>query len=333
MIKGSLFDKWQWAACLTTFFFVLLNYILGVIVSPHSGLHPIQVRDIGAAFALPIIGGFSLVVLPVLIRKACAAIVESAQMTNSDPVVAQQFVDKIKGLPKKNLLKSVALAVVMMFFYFYTEGLFYVEELGFEKNLIRFPLAPQAVFMWTGIVLGVLTIYRITRLVTEFVELHLNVDLFSAEELFPIANTVFWNAFFFSFCVALAPLFWLGGPPHMKDFLMTMTLLVILINLMFYPLFRVRHIIIEKKTKALDAFRQARNHHPRKPKIDAVGLEDMGLDQRHQGKTTNIKDEILKARVWPVNIHLALRFALIFLIPTVTWAWSGILTWFVTLVS
>ncbi len=318
------YRTWQLLAAATTPCLLMINFASGVIVSPHSVSHPIVYRDIGAALALPCVGGFCFFVLPIVLRKARLAILGTALSTNSDHAVATEYADKISALPRRHAPWSVALASIIMFVYFTTEGLFYVSELGFEANIKRFPLIFQAVFMWTAIVMGIAIVFRITTLVADYVEMHLKVELFSAEELFPIANTVFWNVLFFAFGLSLVPLFWLGGEPVLKDFVMAMIVFLIMTNLMFYPLLRVRSIIIARKAEALDAFRQAKNYARTSPHQSA-GIKELGLEGVTKLRSANVKDEIVKAREWPVSLHLAIRFGLILLLPAVSWAGSFLL--------
>ncbi|GAA0856353.1 hypothetical protein [Aliiglaciecola litoralis] len=286
-----------------------------------------MIRDIGAALALPIIGGFCFFVLPILVSKARLAVLQTAVSTNSSHKVATRFADSIAALPKRYFLPSVAAACVIVSCYFYTEGLFYVEELGFEKNLIRFPLALQGLYMWTSIVMSISVIFKITSLVADFVELDLKVDLFSADELFPIANTVFWNILVLAFGLSMAPLFWLGGEPVMIDFVIAMVLFLIMANLMFSPLLRVRQIILTKKAEALEAYRQSKLPSERTSIKPTIRENQSGLEVLAKMRSANIKQEIIRAREWPVNLHLAIRFVFLSLLPATSWAGASVLNW------
>lgn len=317
------YRKWQLVAAITSLSFLILNLLTGVIVSPHSVSHPIVFRDIGAALALPTIGGFCFFVLPVVVNKARLAILSTARTTNSEQHIADEFADRISALPKRYAPWAIGLACIIMFVYFYTDGLFYVAELGFEANIKRFPLILQAVYMWTSIVMGIAIVFRITTLVAEFAELHLKVELFSAEELFPIANTVFWNVLFFAFGLSLVPLFWLGGEPVLKDFLLAMIVFLIMSNLLFYPLLRVRNIIVAKKSDALEAFRHSKNY--ARAANQSTDLKELGLEGTTKLRSANVKDEIVRAREWPVSLHLAIRFGFLLLLPVASWAGSSIL--------
>ncbi|WJG09622.1 hypothetical protein [Aliiglaciecola sp. LCG003] len=318
--------KWQIQAILTALFFLFLNLILGVIVVPHSHLHEIQYRDIGAALALPTIGAFCFVVLPLVVDKARLAFLQTALETRSCQDIAIQYSREAAALPKKYLLVSFGLASMMMFCYFYTEGLFYVDELGFELNVIRFPLVVQALFMWTSIILSLICIYKITRLIDSFVEHHLKVELFRADELFPIANTVFWNALFFSFAVALAPLFWLGGTPGFKDFIIAMTLLFLMINLIFYPLLRVRHIIKKKKMEVVRDYRHSGSSYSQQWLDSSSFMANFTAPSPNRIKLSALGGEIVKADQWSENLHLTIRFCFLLLIPTLSWVGSSILS-------
>lgn len=317
------YRKWQLIAAATSLGFLTLNLLTGVIVSPHSVSHPIVFRDIGAALALPTIGGFCFFVLPVVVNKARLAILSTARSTNSEQHLADEFAARISALPKRYAPWAVGLACIIMFVYFYTDGLFYVAELGFDANIKRFPLILQTVFMWTSIVMGIAIVFRITSLVAEFVELHLKVDLFSAEELFPIANTVFWNVLFLAFGLSLVPLFWLGGEPVLKDFLLAMIVFLIMSNLLFSPLLRVRNIIVEKKADALEAFRQSKNYG--RAANQTAGIKELELENTTKLRSANVKVEIVRAREWPVSLHLAIRFGLLVMLPIASWVGSSIL--------
>jgi hypothetical protein len=287
----------------------------------------IQRRDVGAALALPSIASFCFAMLPVLVRGAQIAVLRSARNTQSSDLFARVYAKRIAQLPRKLFPISALLALIFMVSYFHSEELFYADKLSFEENLIRFPLAFQAWCMWCGLVLGMLTIFNGTRITIRYMNKHLRVDAFSATELFPIANTIYWNSLFFCMCIALTPLFWLGDAPSMKDFLLVMTILIILINLMFQPLFRAHQIIVERKRQAISALRSS-----------ALVSSSVAIDTRLYDSTSednvsarSLMRELVAAREWPLNIHLVVRFAAILLLPAITWLATNLIAWFLSL--
>lgn len=316
---------WQWGAVLYGCLCIILNWYLGIIVDPHQPLLVLQKRDIGAALALPSISAFCFAVLPIIVNRALCAIQQSAENTGSSKPHAQVYCRRLSNMTGKLLLISLACATVIMSVYFYTEGLFYLPQLSFAENAKRAPLFFQAIVMWTGMIWGILLIYNITRLILRFMDKHLQVGVFSANGLFPIANTIYWNALFFCFGISLAPLFWLGDVPPLKDILMAMTVLIILINLMFQPLMRAHHILVEKKQQAILQYRTSKMD----PLTSAVAPEN-GPASTKRSKA-NIIDEIIMAREWPFNVHLCLRFAAITVLPLVSWLGNSILTYIVTI--
>lgn len=308
--------------------FLILNWSLGIIVNPHGEMLPLQRRDIGAALALPVIGAFCLFMLPIIVSRAKVATLQSAVATQSSLLFARVYAKKIQRLPAKLLPTSAVLGTIVVMSYFYAEGLFYLPELSFLENSKRFPLLFQTLVMWTSVVWGILLIYNVTRILTRYLTKHLNVNVFSAEGLFPIANTIFWNALFFCFGVALAPLFWLGEAPPLIDFIMTMTVLIILINLMFYPLMRAHQIIVKKKGQALALHHKATRY----MSMSAEDLQHyLSIYQPSINKDTavSVTEEIIAAREWPVNIHLAIRFCCLLALPVMTWLWATILNFIV----
>ncbi|MDO6695459.1 hypothetical protein Q4574_19325 [Aliiglaciecola sp. 3_MG-2023] len=304
-----------WAICIAVCF-IVTNFVSGVLVSPNSLTHEVQIRDVGASLALPIIGAFSYIILPFVIGLGHKEILENGKNCGLSFSQSSSLANKVKNIPCSVLVVSVLTGFIIMFSYLYSEQLFYVDSLSFEDNLRRFPLVLQAWWMWTGVILAIAVILRNTKTIDKFIVEYLTVELFRSQHKYPFANTVFWNALFFSIGISLVPLLWIGGEPQFKDFLLAMTVLLILINLTFYPLIRIKQI----KTNTFETLKAANQYEWHVSQMTPqVSFEKLTPHERDLILSDAQSLNQTPPKRWANFFHLSIRVSILIAIPFFTW--------------
>lgn len=297
--------------------FIALNTLSGLIVSPNSISNVEQVRDVGAALGLPIIGAFSYLILPLIISIAYKEVLKNAQNCGLSLNESSIIANKISQIPRKVLLFSLIAGFVIMFSYLYSERLFYIKELAFEGNLKRFPLILQTWWMWTGICLAIAVILRNTHIIDKFIVEHLTVELFRSHHTYPFSKAVFWNALFFSIGLSLVPLLWIGGEPQFKDFIMAGTVFLILINLTFYPLLRIKQI----KSSTFETLKAANQYEWHFSEMTPhVSFEKLTPRERDLILSDTERLHNTPPKKWANAFQLIVRVTILISIPLLTWA-------------
>ncbi|MFA3791398.1 hypothetical protein AB6T38_09795 [Aliiglaciecola sp. SL4] len=297
--------------------FILVNIASGLVVSPKLLSHEVQIRDVAASFALPIIGGFCFFILPFIISIAYKEVLSNGQNCGLSLSQSTKLACQIKNIPRKVLIICVVGGFLMMFSYFYSEHLFFVEDLSDEENLIRYPLILQAWWMWTGIFLSISVILRNTKIIDKFIVEYLTVELFRNQHRYPFAKAVFWNALFFSIGISLVPLFWIGGEPLFKDFLLAMTILLILINLTFYPLISIRQI----KSSTFETLKAANQYEWHVSQVTTqISFEKLTPHERDLILSDAQSLNESSPKRWTNLCLLVMRVSILIAIPFFTWS-------------
>lgn len=296
---------------------IVLNYWNGLIVSLNFDLHETQVRDLGAAFGLPIIGGFTYFILPHIIAIAHLETQKNARSCGLTSDESSQITKRICEIPILILVFSLVAGFLVTFSYLYTEGLFYVEDLGPEANLRRTPLVLQAWWMWTGICLSIAIILRNTKIIDEFIVKHLTIELFKSAHVLPFTNAIFRNALFISIGLSLVPILWIGGEPQFKDCIFAIAVLLIFINLTFYPLLRMKQI----KSSTIESV-QAVNHFEWPLPNPAVsdGFEKLTMQDRELILSDAKRMQKQTSKNWSNGFQFLTRITILISIPLLTWS-------------
>ncbi|GAA6184535.1 hypothetical protein [Aliiglaciecola sp. NS0011-25] len=305
-----------WAICIAVCFFTS-NVVCGLIVSPNLISNEVQIRDVGAALGLPIIGAFCYIILPLIISIAHKEVLKNAQNCGLSANESTVIANKIIRIPRKIFLFSLIAGLVIMFSYLYSERLFYIEELDFESNLKRFPLFLQTWWMWTGICLAIAVILRNTHIIDKFIVEHLTVELFRSYHTYPFSTAVFWNALFFSIGLSFVPLLWIGGEPQFKDFIMAGTVFLILINLTCYPLLRIKQI----KSSTFETLKAANQYEWHLSEMTPhVSFEKLTPRERDLILSDTERLHNTPPKKWANAFQLIVRVTILISIPLLTWA-------------
>lgn len=319
-------SHWLLFSLSLTVFFLMLNWLAGHIFLPNSQTSEAQYRDLGAAFAIPVIGGFCMSFLPVLKEKAQTSVLESSVLSGSSLRYAELYIGYIGRIPRTSLKNATICSVLISVTYMWIEDLFYVDGFDLLANLKRWVLILETFYLWGAVFLCIISVYRMVLLIIRFIDKHLKVELFYIEELIPLAKTVIWNTVFFSIALSLTPLFWVGRKAPVTDLVLIMGFLFLLLILLFFPIFRVRNIITKKKNQALERVKTSLKIALKPGKGDHRRLTDDSQKLTVINNLIVVRDEISHAKEWPLNIPIALKFLGVILIPPMTWLADKILS-------
>jgi len=325
----SRFLQKRYYAPLTTGLLLLLNVAMGYVFLPDSGTTDLQLRDMGAALALPLISGLCMFFLPLLGRKAQGSILKAAELSGSSMRHASVYARHIERTPQRTLRLAIVLGTTIALAYMAAAGLLYIESLDTVTNLRRIPLILEAVYFWIAVVLMLSSLSRITVLLTRFATNDLRIELFHIEELVPLANTVLWNIVSISAALALTPILWLGRGVPKLDIPLVLGVMVVTLYLLFFPIFKVRQAVVRRKQQALGRIRDALKFATRSDDLKKRRLTDDVKRLEEINNLVGVREEISRTKEWPITLPVGLRVALIVLVPPVSWVAASLVEWMV----
>jgi hypothetical protein len=320
---------WRYYSPLMTFFFLVLNGLCGHIFMPDSVTTPEQYRDLGAALAFPLISGLCFSFLPVLSRRAQASILEAALLTGSSMRNAEVCAQHVSRVPRLSFRFAAIAGSTIAISYMAIEGLLYDSQIDMLGNLNRAPLAIQSIYFFVAVILLSTTLVRITVLLTRFATRDLRIELFYIEELMPLADAVLWNTISISAALTLSPIFWLGRAIPVLDISLVLAVLAVTLYLLFFPIFKVRHIVSQRKQLALERIRDALKSATHSDELLNRRLTDSPKRLEEINNLVGVREEIARTKEFPISLPVGIRALLVVLIPPVSWVSASIVDWVV----
>jgi hypothetical protein len=320
---------WRYYSPLITLIFLLLNGVCGHIFMPDSSTTPEQYRDLGAALAFPLISGFCFLFLPILGRKAQASILESARLSGSSMRHAVVYAQHVSRVPRLSFRLAAIAGSTIAISYMALEGLFYASDIDLFANLKRLPLHIEAIYFFVAVILLIISLVRITALLTRFATRDLRIELFHIEELVPLADTVLWNTISISAALALSPIFWLGRTIPPLDISLVLAVLAATLYLLFSPIFQVRRIVSQRKRLALERIRGALKSATQSDEVLKRRLTDSPKRLEEINNLVGVREEITRTKEWPITMPVGIRVVLVVLIPPISWISASIVDWVV----
>ena len=321
--------QWRYYAPLVTACFLLLNLAVGYIFVPDGSTPELQYRDMGAAIALPLISGLCVFFLPLLGRKAQASIRESARLSGSSMRHANAYIERIGRVPLRAFRLAIYAGTATAIVYLGAAGLLYIEGYDALANLKRVPLLLQVVYFWIAVILVLISLVRITKYLTRFATHDLRVELFHIEELMPLANAVLWNTVSISAALSLTPIFWLGRGMPRLDIPLIMLVMGITLYMLFFPVFKVRQMVIRRKQLALERIRDAIKTASKSSDSTRRRLTDSVQRLEEINNLVGVREEINRTREWPITVPVGIRVALVILVPPMSWVGASLVEWLV----
>ena len=298
-----------------TLFFLALNVGCGHIFMPNALTTPEQYRFLGGALALPLISGLCVFFLPILTRKAQSSIIRSARLSASSMRHARVYAHQVSQVPLLSARLAFFAGSILAITYLAWEGLLYSSSLGMLDNLRILPLTLQAVYFWIALVLFLLSLVRITLLLTQFATRDLRIELFHVDELVPLADSVLWNVLAVSAGVAMAPIFWLGRPIPALDIILVMTVMLVIMYLLLFPILRVKRIVSAKKELALRRVSDALKSATRSEDETKRRLTDSSKRMEDINNLVGVRRELKETKEWPITLPVGTRLVLLVLTP------------------
>jgi len=320
---------WRYYAPLVTLSLLVLNVLCGYIFMPDSSTTPEQYRDIGAALAFPVISGFCFLFLPILGRKAQASILQSARLSGSSMRHAIVYAQHVNRVPRLSFRFAAIAGATLAISYMALEDLLYASHIDMLGNLKRLPLFLESIYFFVAVILLITSLVRITVLLTRFATRGMRIELFHIEELVPLADAVLWNTISISMTMALAPIFWLGRTIPSLDISLVTAVLAVTLYLLFFPLFKVRYIVSQRKQLALERIRDALKSATKSDDLLKRRLTDSAKRLEEINNLVGVREEITRTKEWPITVPVGIRVALFVLIPPVSWASASIVDWVV----
>lgn len=313
----NLTHWYQIAICCTTLLLVV-NWIFGFIFVPNASSSYVEIRDAGAAIALPIIGGHFLFFLPYLNKKAQTSILQTAALSNSSLRYARIYAKLISQVPSKFVPIASVIGLIMSIGYLLSEGLIVIDGLSTQESFRRLILLVQTFYMYGAISLCTFSLVNITILVSRYATRHLRVELFHVDELAPLANSFLSNTMIAAMGLCLAPIFWLGREIPTTDIFIILMLIPVVFFLCFYPFFKIHRLVVEKKLIELDRIES---------ELDSVvsegtvmGSSKLSADRRHRiSGLEKFRDSITYSKEWPIDSTFVVGAILATILPLFTW--------------
>ena len=321
--------QWRYYAPLSTISLLLLNVLMGYIFIPETSTTELQFRDMGGAIALPLISGLCIFFVPVLGRKAQSSIMESALLSGSAMRRANVYANSVGLVPLRAFRLAFYAGAASAILYLAMSGLLYVEENDTSANLKRVPLLIEAIYFWIAIILAVVSLFRITRLLTRFATNDLRIELFHIEELVPLANAVLWNTVSLSAALSLTPILWLGRGIPKLDILPIALVMTVTLYMLFFPIFKVRQMVVKRKKMALERIRDALKAASKSSDLKKRRLTDSVTRLEEINNLVGVREEISQTKEWPITLPVGIRVALIVLVPPASWVGASIVEWLV----
>ena len=213
--------------------------------------------------------------------------------------------------------------------YLAVEGLLYFDHLSVLDNLKRTPLIIQSVYFWIAVILVISSLVRITLLLTKYATRDLRIELFHIEELMPLADSVLWNTVSVSVALTLSPIFWLGREIPALDVSLILTVLLVTLYLLLFPIFRVRQIVSKRKKLALERIRDAFKSATKSDDMAKRRLTDSAKRLEEINNLVGVRKEITRTKEWPISLPVGVRLVLIVLVPPVSWVGASLVDWLV----
>ena len=320
---------WRYYSPLMTIFFLVLNGLCGHIYMPDSVTTPEQYRDLGAALAFPFISGLCFSFLPVLSRRAQASILESARLTGSSMRHAVVYAQHANRVPRLSFRFAAIAGSTVAISYMAIQGLLYDSQIGLLGNLNRAPLTIQSIYFFVAVVLLSTSLVRFTVLLTRFAARDLRIELFYIEELMPLADAVLWNVISISAALALSPIFWLGRAIPVLDISLVLVVLAVTLYSLFFPIFKVRHIVSQRKQLALERIRGALKSATHSDELLKRRLTDSPVRLEEINNLVGVREEIARTKELPISLPVGIRVVLVVLIPPISWVSASIVDWVV----
>ena len=320
---------WRYYSPLMTLFLLVINGLCGHIFMPDSSTTPAQYRDLGAALAFPLISGFCFLFLPILGRKAQASILQSARLSGSSMRHAVVYAQHVSRVPRLSFRFAAIAGATAAISYMTLEDLLYLSHIDMLGNLKRLPLLIEAIYFFVAVILLITSLVRVTVLLTRFATRGMRIELFHIEELVPLADAVLWNTISISVTLALAPIFWVGRTIPPLDISLVIVVLAVTLYLLFFPLFRVRHIVSQRKKLALERIRDALKSATRSDDLSKRRLTDSAKRLEEINNLVGVREEITRTKEWPISMPVGIRVVLFVLIPQISWISASIVDWVV----
>ena len=302
-------------APVVTLLFLAVNLVLGHIFMPDASTTPEQYRDLGGALALPLISGLSIFFLPVLAGKAQSSILRSAALSDSSNRHARVYAHHVGQVPLLSARIACFSGFLVAFMYMAWEGLLYSSDLSLRDNMMRLSLCIQAVYFWVAVIWILVSLVRITLLLTQFATRYLSIELFHIDELVPLADSVLWNALAVSAGITLAPIFWLGRSIPALDIVLVMAVLLVILYLLFFPILRVKRIVSAKKELALRRISDALKSATRSENQSKRRLTDSSKRMEDINNLVGVRRELTETKEWPITLPVGIRLVLLVLTP------------------
>ena len=318
---------WRYYAPLMTLFLLMLNGLCGHIFMPDSSTTPEQYRDVGAALAFPLISGLCFLFLPILGRKAQASILQSARLSGSSMRHASVYAQHIRRVPRLSFPFAAMAGATVAISYMALEDLLYVNHIDIPSNLMRLPLTIEAIYFFVAVTLLITSLVRITVLLTRFAARGMRIELFHIEELVPLADTILWNTMSISVALALSPIFWLGRSIPSLDISLVAAVLATTLYLLFFPIFKVRNIVSQRKQLALERIRDALKSATKSDDLSKRRLTDSAKRLEEINNLVGVREEITRTKEWPITMTVGIRVVLFVLIPPISWISASIVDW------
>jgi hypothetical protein len=242
---------------------------------------------------------------------------------------AAVYAQQVSRVPRLSFRLAVIAGSTAAISYMALEGLLYDSHIGMLGNLKRLPLTMQAIYFFVAVILLITSLVRITALLTRFATRDLRIELFYIEELVPLADAALWNTISISAVLALSPIFWLGRTIPALDISLVMAVLAATLYLLFFPIFKVKRIVSQRKRLALERIRDALKAATQSDELLKRRLTDSPKRLEEINNLVGVREEITRSKEWPISLPVGIRVVLVVLIPPISWISASLVDWVV----
>lgn len=305
--------------------FLTANAALGFI---SFGLDPssLAARDSATALTAPFLVAFAWWAHRQTVDKSSVYL--SFLLSHRRKKRRDKVEERIRVIISENLRKSFfpvfALAVFLACFYILSQGI--ADTLGDEPK--RTFLIAQAIPIWTTGLFLLAANVAVLRFIKRHLRKHFRVRLFEIEHLRPLCMLVLHNFFIASVYLCIFAVSFIFITVTTADvFLLTVFSLIILLVL-FQPIFEVHNVVADKKSKALERINEVLKKETLETYSKSATRRLVDSDTKLQfiSDLLTVRSEIEGAPSWPLTLPFAIKVSFLVFLPLLSWTGAGLVS-------
>lgn len=271
-------------------------------------------RERNAAIGMPLLTAYSFVCNYYLIARARFCLFEF--LKRNKLVRREKWVlNKLARQSWTNFKIALALGCAITFSYLYTEDL-----LALNLDPLIFFLNVSAIPFWSSCLWLFLQLIFVTRLIIKHFLDKERIGIFGNKKLLPLSDLVISNAVITVFFFALLPVFWINKDIPIIDKMLILLVLVVMISLLFKPVFTVHQRIAHQKNQSLERINTSIFNIFEHRQLNMRRLTDDPERLRRLSSLVALKQEVSSASEWPIDLPQSIRGVLVALSIPISWA-------------